>query len=247
MPALRLTVAEAAQSIAIEADPGAFEGQSAALDETEAVAMTPPAMGAFLNYDVFADHYRGETNLNGAFEVGVFTAAGAGTDELHRLGRRRPDASDASGNDLDDRPAKSHDQHPDRQFDFVGRPGRGAAALRRHPICAQFRGPAGLHHHAPARGQRQRGGALGGRRLCQQRASRASSRSTPGPFELRNVPVPSGGGRVQLVMRDLLGPRDRLRTELLRLGAAAPRRPARLLLRSRLPARGVRPAEQPIW
>src|SRR6185295_4742366 len=28
---------------------------------------------------------------------------------------------------------------------------------------------------------------------------------SPGPFELRNVPVPSGGGRVQLVIHDLLG------------------------------------------
>ena len=40
--------------------------------------MTAPSMGAFLNYDVFADHYRGKTNLSGVFEAGIFTGAGAG-------------------------------------------------------------------------------------------------------------------------------------------------------------------------
>ena len=32
-----------------------------------------------------------------------------------------------------------------------------------------------------------------------------SSQVAPGPFELSNIPVPSGNGTVQLVVRDLLG------------------------------------------
>ena len=69
----------------------------------------------------------------------------------------------------------------------------------------------------------------------------------PGPFELRNVPVPSGGGRVQLVMRDLLG-REIVSEQSYYASAQLLRaRPARFLLRSRLPARGVRAPEQPIW
>ena len=190
MPALRLTVAEAAQSIAIEADPAAFEGQSAALDDAEAMAMTRAGDRRLSELRRLRRSLSRQNEPKRRVRCRCFYRRRRRHDQLHRLGRRRPDASDASGNDLDHRPAKSHDQPPDRRFDFVRRPGGGAGALRRHPICAQFRGPAGLYHHAPAR---RRAAA----RRCPRWStsmstarSRASSRSRPARSSCATSPSP---------------------------------------------------------
>ncbi|HMG46646.1 MAG TPA: fimbria/pilus outer membrane usher protein [Allosphingosinicella sp.] len=204
MPALRLTVAEAAQSIAIEADPGAFEGQSAALDETEAVAMTPPAIGAFLNYDVFADHYRGKTNLNGLFEVGVFTAGGAGTASfLASAGGGRTQVTRLETTWTIDRPNRMTSI---RIGDSISSAGPGAAPVR-------FAGVQYARNFAVQPGYITMPlPAVGGSAAVPSvvdvyvnSALQAQQQVSPGPFELRNVPVPSGGGQVRLVMRDLLG------------------------------------------
>jgi outer membrane usher protein len=204
MPALRLTVAEAAQSIAFEADPTAFEGQSAALDETEAVAMTPPAMGAFLNYDVFADHYRGKTNLNGLFEVGVFTPQGAGTASfIASAGGGRTQVTRLETTWTVDRP--SH-MTSIRIGDSISSAGPGAAPVR-------FAGIQYARNFAVQPGYITMPlPAVGGSAAVPSvvdvyvnSALQGQQQVSPGPFELRNVPVPSGGGQVRLVMRDVLG------------------------------------------
>jgi len=204
MPALRLTVAEAAQSIAIEAAPGAFEGQRATLDDSEAMAMTPPATGAFLNYDVFVDHYRGKTNLSGAFEAGIFTGAGAGLASfIASAGGGRTQLTRLETTWTIDRP----DQMTSiRIGDSISSAGPGAAPLRFAGVqyARNFAVQPG-YITMPLPGVSGSAAVPSVVDVYVNNSLQGQQQVTPGPFELRNVPVPSGGGRVQLVMRDLLG------------------------------------------
>jgi len=204
LPALRLDISEEAQSLSIVADPGAFEAQSDVLDGVDASAMTAPSNGVYLNYDVFADHYRGETNANGAFEAGLFTARGAGMMSFFAsAGGSRARVTRLETNWTIDRP---QNMTSIRIGDGISSAGPGAAPLRFAGIqyarnfavqpgyitmplptvggSAAVPSVADVYVNSTLQGERQ---------------------VAPGPFELRNVPVPTGGGTVQLVVRDLLG------------------------------------------
>jgi outer membrane usher protein len=204
LPALRLTLAEATQSIAIEADPAAFEGQSAALDASGAMAMTAPSTGAYLNYDVFADHYRGDTNLNGAFDMGLFTAAGAATTSfIASAGSGRTQVTRLETAWTIDRPGHMTSL---RIGDSISSAGPGAAPLRFAGIqyARNFAVQPG-YITMPLPGVSGSAAVPSVVDVYVNSALQGQQQVAPGPFELRNVPVPSGGGRVQLVMRDLLG------------------------------------------
>jgi len=204
LPALRLTVAEAAQSVAIEADPAAFEGQSAALDEAETLAMTAPATGIYLNYDVFADHYRGETNLNGAFDLGAFTSAGAATASfIASAGGGRPHVTRLETTWTIDRP---NQMTSIRIGDSISAAGPGAAPVRFAGIqyARNFAVRPG-YITMPLPGVSGSAAVPSVVDVYVNSALQGQQQVAPGPFELRNVPVPSGGGQVQLVVRDLLG------------------------------------------
>ena len=204
LPTLRLTVSEAAQSVAIEADPSAFEGQSAALDDAEPMAMTAPATGVYLNYDVFADHYRGETNLNGAFDVGAFTTAGAATTSfIASAGGDRTQVTRLETTWTIDRP--SH-MTSIRIGDSISSAGPGAAPVRFAGVqYARNFGVRPGYITMPLPGVSGSAAVPSVVDVYVDSALQGQQQVAPGPFELRNVPVPSGGGRVQLVVRDLLG------------------------------------------
>lgn len=204
LPALRLTVAEASQSVAIVADPAAFEGQSAALDATEAMAMTAPATGVFLNYDIFADHYRGDSSLNGAFEAGIFTGAGAGqTSFIASAGGDRTQVTRLETTWTIDRPDHMTSI---RIGDSISSAGPGAAPVRFAGVqyARNFAVQPG-YITMPLPGVSGTAAVPSVVDVYVNSALQGQQSVTPGPFELRNVPVPSGGGRVQLVMRDVLG------------------------------------------
>jgi outer membrane usher protein len=204
LPALRLEISEQAQSLAIVADPAAFEAQSDVLDGADAMAMSAMSTGFYVNYDVFADHYRGETNANGAFETGVFTGAGAGTMSfIASAGGDRTRVTRLETNWTIDRPQSMTSI---RIGDGISSAGPGAAPLRFAGIqyARNFAvQPGYITMPLPSVGGSAAVPSVAD--VYVNSALQGERQLAPGPFELRNVPVPSGGGTVQLVMRDLLG------------------------------------------
>jgi outer membrane usher protein len=204
LPALRLEIAEEAQSLAIVADPGAFEAQSDVLDGADAMAMSAPSSGFFLNYDIFADHYRGKTNANGAFEAGMFTGAGAGIISfIASAGGDRTRVTRLETNWTIDRPQSMTSI---RIGDGISSAGPGAAPVRFAGIqyARNFAvQPGYITMPLPSVGGSAAVPSVAD--VYVNSALQGERQVAPGPFELRNVPVPSGGGTVQLVVRDLLG------------------------------------------
>jgi outer membrane usher protein len=203
-PALSAVFSAADQALRIDARPDLFDRQSASLIDAEAFEMTPSGTGGFLNYDVFAEHSRGGVSLTGAFEAGAFTRYGVGsTGFIARAGDggRRLLRLDSSW--TIDRPGSLSSI---RIGDSVTGSATGGAPLRFGGI--QY-----------ARNFATRPGyvtmplpVLAGSAAVPSvvdvyvnNALQGSRDVAPGPFELTNVPVQSGGGTVQLVVRDLLG------------------------------------------
>jgi outer membrane usher protein len=204
LPALRITVAEAEQSVAIDADPAAFETQSAALGAGEQMAMTAPAFGAYVNYDLFVEHVRGETQGAGAFEAGLFTSHGVGfTTFIASAGGGQARVTRLETTWTIDRPDHLSSI---RIGDSVSAAGRGAAPVRFAGI--QFARnfavqPGYLTMPLPvASGSAAVPSVVD---VYVNNVLQGQQQVAPGPFELNNVPVPSGNGTVQIVVRDLLG------------------------------------------
>lgn len=204
LPGLRLAVAEQTQSVAIDADAGAFERQNVAFGDPDLMPMTAPTAGAFLNYDLFVDHVGGDTAAAGAFETGIFTRHGAGTMTfIASAGGGQTRATRLETTWTIDRPSNMTSI---RIGDSISSAGPGAAPFRFAGVqyarnfavqpgyltmplpvasgSAAVPSVVDVYVNSTLQGQRQ---------------------VSPGPFELSNVPVPSGGGTVQLVVRDLLG------------------------------------------
>lgn len=200
----RLRVVEETQAVAIDAPPEAFRLQQTSLGHREEMAMTPAGTGAFVNYDLVVEHARGETVAGGAFELGLFTPRGVaqsafvastapGADPLVRL-----DTSWAI-----DRPGNATSL---RIGDSVSSAGPGVAPVR-------FAGIHYFRNHAVRPGfltmplvQASGGAAVPSVvDVYVNNVLQASREVAPGPFALADIPVQSGGGTVQLVVRDLLG------------------------------------------
>jgi outer membrane usher protein len=204
LPALRLAVAEHNQSVAIDADASAFEMQNAALGDPELMAMTQPSSGAYLDYDLFVDHVSGKTNAAGAFEGGLFTRMGAGTTSLVAStaeGRTRLTRLETTW--TIDRPSNMTSI---RIGDAISSAGPGGVPVRFAGVqyARNFAvRPGYLTMPLPvASGSAAVPSVVD---VYVNNMLQAQQQVSPGPFELSNVPVPSGGGRVQLVVRDLLG------------------------------------------
>lgn len=204
LPDVRVSVDARAQAVAIDAPAAAFEPQRASFDAFADQPMTAPATGAFLNYDLLVEHVRGDTVASGAVELGLFTPGGVGTTGFVAAAGSGPDSVVRLESSWSiDRPASATTL---RLGDSISSPGPGSAPVR-------F---AGLHYF---RNYAVRPGfltmplpAIGGDAsvpsvvdVYVNNVLQGSRAVAPGPFELANVPVPSGGGTVQLVVRDLLG------------------------------------------
>jgi outer membrane usher protein len=203
-PGLSATLSGAEQSLRIDARPDLFERQSSSLSGLDAVEMTPSGTGGWLNYDILAEYRSGGIGLNGAIEAGAFTRFGVGSSSFvasSSAGRSRLVRLETSWSI--DRPEKLTST---RIGDGVTTGGNGVAPLR-------F---AGIQY---ARNFATRPGYLtmplptleGSAAVPSvvdvyvNNTLQGSREVTPGPFELTNIPIQSGGGTVQLVTRDLLG------------------------------------------
>lgn len=201
---LRLAIDEGRQSVTIDADPAAFELQRETLDDDDLIPMTPPGTGLFLNYDLLVEHVRGETSAAGAFEAGLFTPRGTLLNSfIASAGGDRTQLTRLETTWTLDRP---HSMTSIRIGDSISAAGPGAAPVRFAGI--QFARnfavrPGFLTLPLPAVGGSAAVPSVVD--LYVNGTLQTQRQVAPGPFELSNVPAPSGGGTVQIVVRDLLG------------------------------------------
>lgn len=204
IPSVSLDLRQADQSIRIEAAPSLFQTQRVAFGSRGVLEMTPSAAGAFLNYDLFLEHSRGKTGINGALELGGFTPHGVGVSSFvgrAASGRARLLRLETSW--TIDRPERLSSI---RIGDSISRGGYGAAPVR-------FAGFQFARNFAVQPGfitlplpTIEGSAALPSvAEVYVNSVLQGSGAVDPGPFEMRQTPVQTGGGNVQLVTRDLLG------------------------------------------
>lgn len=203
-PGLTATLSAAEQSLRIDARPELFERQSASLSGFDAMEMTPSGTGGWVNYDVLAEYRSGGIGVNGAIEAGAFTRFGVGSSSFvasagaGRTRIRRLETSWAI-----DRPESVTSL---RIGDGVTTGGTGVAPLRFGGVqyARNFATrPGYLTMPLPTlEGSAAMPSVVD---VYVNNTLQGSHEVTPGPFELTNIPIQSGGGTVQLVTRDLLG------------------------------------------
>ncbi|HEX8640750.1 MAG TPA: fimbria/pilus outer membrane usher protein [Allosphingosinicella sp.] len=200
----RVSLDEQAQAVAIALPASGFELQRASVETQEEAAMSRPATGAFLNYDVLAEHARGDTSVSGVFEAGLFTphgvgiagfiaAAGAGPERLVRLDTYWEIDRPGSVTSI-------------RIGDSISSAGPGAAPVRFAGV-QYYRNfavrPGFITMPLPATmGEAAVPSVVD---VYVNNVLQGTQQVAPGPFEVANIPVQTGGGTVQLVVRDLLG------------------------------------------
>lgn len=201
---LRVTVSPQDQSAAIRADPAAFDRSQIDLDRSEAGAMTPTATGLFLNYDLFGEWVGHHANVNGVIDGGLFTRHGVGTASMVAYGGSdgaravRLETSWTIDRPQDTTVLRFGDSVSDAAVDAY--PVRFAGIQYARNFGAQ---PGFVTMPLP-----NFAGSAAVPSVVDVYVNNVLQQSRPvnaGPFELTHIPVLSGGGNVQLVVRDLLG------------------------------------------
>jgi outer membrane usher protein len=195
---------EAAQRLRLSVPAGLFEGSSVDFGQDALGPMTPSATGVFLNYELLASAGGGTNALNGAFELGIFTGASFGqTTAIADLSGSRARAVRLDSSWTFDDPARMQSL---RIGDAISRGGVGGAPLRFGGIqfarnfavqpgfvtlpMPRLSGSAAL----PSIIELYVNNALVGRQEVQ-----------PGPFSITSIPITTGNGQVQAIVRDTLG------------------------------------------
>lgn len=203
-PALDVRYSEQSQSVTIDASIASFATQRSALRQAPTMPMTRPATGTYLNYDLFVEHGRAGTSVNGAVQLGIFTRHGTGeTSFVAQAGPGPTRAVRLESSWTIDRPSNASTI---RIGDSVSFGGLGAPPVR-------F---AGVHYHRnyavqpgfitmPLPSGTGSAAVPSVVDVYVNNVLQGSREVAPGPFELSGIPVQTGGGTVQLVVRDLLG------------------------------------------
>jgi outer membrane usher protein len=199
------SIVESSQTLILDADPARLRTRTFGLRSPSLGPVARSGWGGFVNYDLSARHVPGWSTVGGVFELGAFSPAGSGTGTFvshwSSDGRRTLKRLETSWT-IDD---------PDglrslRIGDSVTRGGVGGAPFRFAGL--QFGRsfevqPGFITVPLPSIGGEAAlpsvvdvyvNNVLTGHRDVQ-----------PGPFEITNVPVVTGSGDVQLVVRDMLG------------------------------------------
>lgn len=202
--ALAVRFDSAAQSLEIQAAPELFDNQRVGFTAEDIFEMTPSGTGGFVNYDLFAEMSGGRFGLNGAIETGIFTRRGVGSSAfIFQAGSGSVRATRLESSWTIDRPASLSSI---RIGDSVTAGGVGAVPVRFGGLqyARNFATRPGyvtmplpvLHGSAAMPSVVD---------VYVNNILQGSSQVAPGPFELTNIPVQSGGGNVQIVVQDLLG------------------------------------------
>lgn len=205
VPGVHYSVDEQTQELVIEVAPDRLQRQTFGLQPRQLGAIARSGSGAFVNYDVSGEHVADMSTAGAALEVGAFSPMGSGTSTFvsrwssgGRVTVKRLETSWT----LDD---------PDRMRslrlgDSITRAGVGGDPFRFGGI--QFGRsfdvqPGFITLPLPAVGGQATlpsvvdiyvNNVLAGHQAVQ-----------PGPFEINDVPIVTGSGDIQLVVRDMLG------------------------------------------
>ncbi|MEA3002550.1 MAG: outer rane usher protein [Sphingomonadales bacterium] len=201
---LKLDYDEAGQILRVTASPDRIRSSRLAYRPAELGPMTKSGTGAFLNYDLVAALYDGVPDLGGQVEAGVFTPHGVGvTSFVGRAGGGTAHLTRLETSWVFDDPARMRSV---RIGDGITRGGVGGVPVRFGGI--QFGRnfavePGFVTLPIPTvRGSAAVPSVVD---VYVNNTLRDSHNVQPGPFEIANVPIFTGSGYVQLVVRDLLG------------------------------------------
>lgn len=201
---LDFTLTEDTQRLDITAAPDLLEASDLSIDADDAGPMTRSGRGAFLNYEFLGERAGSDTRLSGAFELGIFGGGGFGIGTF--IGDW--DAGGASLTRLDtnwtiDDPGR---RRSFRLGDGVTRGGIGGAPVRFGGVQygSNFAvDPGFLTLPLPTVGGSAALPSVVD--IYVNNTLRDSREVAPGPFSVIDIPVVTGRGDVQLIVRDLLG------------------------------------------
>lgn len=193
-----------AQSLVLQVRPDRLEETIVSYRPVDPGPMTPSGWGGFLNYDLLAEHGGGASRLSGSTELGIFSPHGFGTSSF--LGLWSDEGASLIRLDtnwtMDD---------PDRMRslrigDSVSRGGIGGGPLRFGGIqfARNFATQPG-YITMPLPSLNGSAALPSVVDVYVNNVLQSQREVRPGPFRVLDVPVVSGNGQVQLVVRDLLG------------------------------------------
>jgi outer membrane usher protein len=201
---VRAKLSEADQSITIDAAGELFERQKTAFSNHELIGMTEPGKGFFMNYDMVFERTDKRISASGAFEVGVFHPLGVGSTRfIGNAGPARRNLVRLDTNWVVDR--------PDSMTSLRLGDGISSGTTNARPV--RFAGVQYATSFAtqpgfvtmPLRSVSGSAAVPSVIDIYVNNVLQGSKEVTPGPFDITGVPLQSGGGNIQLVVRDLLG------------------------------------------
>ncbi len=204
VPGLNVRFDERSLSVVLDAGASAFHVQHTSFGAAEQMAMTAPATGAYLGYDLFLEHSRGRTGISGAFEGVVFTPHGVGSATFVASAGSGPErVTRLETSWTIDRPASMTSL---RIGDSISSAGPGAVPVRFGGV--QFARNFSVQPGYLTMPLVATGGSAAVASVVDiyvNNALQGSRPVAPGPFEIADIPVQTGGGAVRIVVRDLLG------------------------------------------
>lgn len=203
IPELRYRLDEAAQELQLEISTAAFLPSS--FNAATGLQRNPQVSpGGFFNYDLLTQQSTHSRNSSGLFEAGIFNRHGVGTGTF--LWQNR----DMADNLIRLETAWTHDDPESlsrfQLGDSISRAGAWGRAVRFGGL--QWRSNFDTQPGFVTFPQPSTAGIAALPSTVDvyvNNARRLSQEVQPGPFEISNVPVITGAGEVQLVVRDLLG------------------------------------------
>ena len=204
LPGLDVRLDEGAQAVSITLSASGFETQRTSLAQSSEMPMTRSATGAFVGYDLFVEHAAGRASVNGAFEAVIFTPHGVGaTNFIVQAGSGPERVTRLETSWTIDRPAS---MTTIRIGDAISAAGPGAVPFRFGGI--QFARSFDVQPGFLAMPLLSTQGSAAVASVVDiyvNNALQGSRQVAPGPFEIGDIPVQTGGGDVRIVVRDLLG------------------------------------------
>lgn len=205
---LEVELLEETQSLSLVASPALIEGTVVSADMSGPIEMTPSGTGALLNYDLVAQASAGQRSLNGLLEAGLFSPAGIAISTF--TGRWNERGVDLTRLESSWTRTNPKEMSYLRLGDSISRGGLGANPVRFAGVqfARDFASQPGfVTLPLPSiSGEAELPSVVD---VYVNNTLSQSHDLPPGPFQVTNVPVITGGGEVQLVVRDLLG-RERL-------------------------------------
>jgi len=204
VPGLTFELSEENQTLALAAAPERFVGAVLSEPQSDSGRIDENGWGGFLNYDVLAESADGEVRLAGAAELGAFSPHGFGLSTF--LGRWSKGGFGLTRLETNWTIDDVAGMRSLRVGDSVTRGGAGGPPLRFAGL--QFARnfavePGFITLPLPSVSGSAALPSVVDVYVNDVLQSRQQVR--PGPFQLRDVPVVTGGGEVQVVVRDLLG------------------------------------------